>query len=334
MSGKAKVGSSHQGFFAVDRRAWARVCLLSMNAAVAYLVLARGTGGDNRTSKWSAHAIEVRTGISRSRSAQAIRSLEWAGMIWRDPDSKPDHPKYKLRPAHEIKGCEGYPLRPLLPTHQRVYDAMGEGWTDLLAAGQNFSDSDQLDDLTLQQAVHTLVSCGYAERHLGGRYYRKLHYSSEAAAKPDWIWLPNSLIDGIGEEVAPVELVRQTDDLLTLQVLVELYRSHRLYEDGGIHFRHICLGYDRHKLGQRGEFTVWGFMPKKAKPVAQASLLGSFEGANEGQEQQKEALKVFAECWDRLLNLGLVEWVAHLVHSDSSQGEIIQPMALAAQAEQ
>jgi hypothetical protein len=35
------------GFFAVDRRAWARACGLGMNAAVAYLVLARGTGGDN-----------------------------------------------------------------------------------------------------------------------------------------------------------------------------------------------------------------------------------------------------------------------------------------------
>jgi hypothetical protein len=32
------------GFFAVDRRTWARVCGLGLNRAVAYLVLARGTG--------------------------------------------------------------------------------------------------------------------------------------------------------------------------------------------------------------------------------------------------------------------------------------------------
>jgi hypothetical protein len=40
------------GFFAVDRRAWAYVCRLGMNAGIAYLAIARGTGGDNRTSVW------------------------------------------------------------------------------------------------------------------------------------------------------------------------------------------------------------------------------------------------------------------------------------------
>jgi hypothetical protein len=43
-------GDGRGGFFAVDRRAWALVCGLGMNPAVAYLVLAHGTGGDNRTS--------------------------------------------------------------------------------------------------------------------------------------------------------------------------------------------------------------------------------------------------------------------------------------------
>ena len=91
-------GGGTGDFFAVDRRAWARVCGLGMNAAVAYLVLARGTGGDNRTWKWSTNAIERRTGISRSRAAQATAALERAKAVVCDPASRRDRPKYKIAP--------------------------------------------------------------------------------------------------------------------------------------------------------------------------------------------------------------------------------------------
>ena len=65
-------GDDRGDFFAVDRRAWHVVCSLGMNPAIAYLVTARDTGGDNRTTKWSTNAIEGRTGISRSRARDAI----------------------------------------------------------------------------------------------------------------------------------------------------------------------------------------------------------------------------------------------------------------------
>jgi len=40
--------SARGGFFAVDSRVWAWLCQQGMNLAVAYLVLARGTGPDKR----------------------------------------------------------------------------------------------------------------------------------------------------------------------------------------------------------------------------------------------------------------------------------------------
>ena len=55
------------GFFAVDRRVWAKVCAADLNMAVAYLVLARGTGGDNRTTSWTVNSVEDRTNIARHR---------------------------------------------------------------------------------------------------------------------------------------------------------------------------------------------------------------------------------------------------------------------------
>ena len=59
--------------FAVDCRAWSKACDIGLNAAVAYLMLARGTGGDQRTVGWSVNAIENRTGISRPNAKWCIR---------------------------------------------------------------------------------------------------------------------------------------------------------------------------------------------------------------------------------------------------------------------
>jgi hypothetical protein len=44
---------------------------------------------------------------------------------------------------------------------------------------------------------------------IGEHHFEIIHYDPETAARPDWIWLPNALIDGAdGNVAAPVELVR------------------------------------------------------------------------------------------------------------------------------
>ena len=104
--------TSDQGdFFAIDRRAWAVVCEAGLNASVAYLVLACGTGPDNRTTAWSTNAIETYTSISRRRAKEAIQLLEEVGVLERLRDGT--KPKYELVPPWEIPGCEGI-LRPSL----------------------------------------------------------------------------------------------------------------------------------------------------------------------------------------------------------------------------
>jgi hypothetical protein len=321
----------HSGFFAVDRRAWAEVCELGMNAAVTYLVLARGSGGDNRTSKWSTNAVELRTGISRSRAKEAITRLAQAGMIWRDPNSKPDHPKYKLRPAHEIPGCAGYSLDALAPPYQRVQDAMGFDWIEVpkTIQAQDAVGRQRWGSLAPQQMAEELVQRGHAEKHPDGLSYRALRYDPEAAVRPEWIWLPNTLIDGVAQEVPPAELVRQTGDVLTLRLLVNMYGAHRLHEDGGIHFRRIKQVYRRHKLGQQGSYVVWGFVPEAFTFSHDASFIWPhFKNIGESKLGLETALEEFGACWDRLLNLGLVELIGHLIHQDSDEGEIIHPMAL------
>ena len=47
----------------------------------AYLVLARGTGPDQRTTSWSVNAIEKYTSIARPRAKTAIEQLVRAGLV-------------------------------------------------------------------------------------------------------------------------------------------------------------------------------------------------------------------------------------------------------------
>jgi hypothetical protein len=326
--------SSRRGtgeFFAIDRRVWAHVCKLGMNAAIAYLVIARGTGGDNRTSKWSVFSIERRTGISRGRAATAIGELERSQVLVRDPASKPGRPKYKITPAHEIPGCEGFPPPALNAGQQHVFDQLKEGWALELECTESERNGGFKRWKTWQphSVAEELVSLGLAIRDHRGGYYCAVLYDAESAAKPDWIWLPNSLVDGAISEIPPIELVRQTGSASTLRLLVDLYGAQDLEGDGGIHLRRIRVGYTRHKVGERGPYIVWGFVPSTAISWPDAPFVAPhLAGAGGDEDKLKAAWGEFWACWCRLRDLGLVEVVAHLVDNDSNEGEIIHPMAL------
>ncbi|TIX44112.1 MAG: hypothetical protein E5W97_02610 [Mesorhizobium sp.] len=89
--------STDQGFFAIDQVEWNRVCDLGANAAISYLIIARGTGGDNRTSWWSVNSIEKYTSISRPRAVRAVNALIEAGRIARIRDGT--YPQYDILPG-------------------------------------------------------------------------------------------------------------------------------------------------------------------------------------------------------------------------------------------
>lgn len=65
-------------FFAIGKEQWNTACKLGLNPAVAFLVLARGTGRDNITTRWSAEAVAKHTGVSWRRAQDAIAELERA----------------------------------------------------------------------------------------------------------------------------------------------------------------------------------------------------------------------------------------------------------------
>lgn len=91
---------SKGGFFAIGSKEFEAACDLGMNQAVSFLVMARGTGRDNSTTKWSALAVSNHTGMARRRAKDAIDALIGAGLV--DVIKEGKHPQYKLyKPAND-----------------------------------------------------------------------------------------------------------------------------------------------------------------------------------------------------------------------------------------
>lgn len=67
--------SKRGDFFAVGRPQWADVCKIGLNAAVVFLVMARGSGRDNATTGWSAEAAFKHTGLAWRRGHACITAL-------------------------------------------------------------------------------------------------------------------------------------------------------------------------------------------------------------------------------------------------------------------
>jgi hypothetical protein len=225
---------THKGFFAVGRDSFATACGLGINPAAAFLVLARGSGGDNITTGWSAQAVATYLGLRWSTGKDAIDRLQAAKLVKREKDSTATRPRYKL------------------------------------------------------------------------------------ANKGEAIWLPNTLIDGAAGEVAPVTKMRQTQDSMALRLLVELYTSQNLREDGGVSPRVVWRAYERERVGEHGADVVWRFhAPREWISWGNPVTSPHHESGDSPGKGLFRRLAVLAR-------LGLIEWVPYLF--EGPEGEPIHPL--------
>jgi hypothetical protein len=294
------------GFFAIDRRAWERVCGRGINTAVAYLVQARGTGRDNRTTSWSTQAVETHTGIGRIRAKVAIRDLLQSGFSRLIVEGT--RPRYELSPWGDLPGNDPRP-----PLSYGEVDVV-----DKVRRGRPIRQSYMKDARRAARAgwLVELESGGFA-------------LAPTTNVEPDWIWLPNEVVTGAAGEIPPLELVRQTQDPMTLRLLIDMYHAQNLREDGGVSRRVMWRKYERVMVGERAQLIVWGF--NRSNDWARwDELLTAPHRREELTEEEKATGKNkgvdFFRRTAQLSDLGLIEWVAHLVESDDESGEIIHPL--------
>jgi predicted DNA-binding transcriptional regulator AlpA len=291
---KTAVNEAEGGFFAIDRRCWAQACSLGLNPAVAYLIQARGTQRDNTTTSWSNTAIRRHAGIRYRSAAEALAMLLQDGLARQTKGGT--RPQYELVPWSEHPCFDSRP--PL------------ESWDKrLIESGLN--DIDRSD----RTRARRLVQDGWLREINPFKFVR----AADPDPTPDLIWLPNTIIDGVGNEAPPVMRLRQTQDVMLLRLFIDLYGAQHLADDGGIRPDVLWQKYERHKVGESGPFTVWGF--KSAGWHANGCDIVS-------PHYTKSSEKPWSEFWARntkLVQLGLLVFVPHLRESDEASAENIHP---------
>lgn len=73
--------TSHNGFFAIGQKQWTEACKMGLNHAVMFLVMARGSGRDNATTRWSAEAAFKHTGLAWRRGNACITDLTLNSLV-------------------------------------------------------------------------------------------------------------------------------------------------------------------------------------------------------------------------------------------------------------
>ncbi len=296
-----KEGQRQGSFFAIDRRTFAKVCDIGLNAATAYLILARGTGRDNRTSPWSANAIEKYTSISRSRAKTAITSLVTDGFV--SMVGTRSQPKYKLLDWAE------------LAFDQSALSSLEQEAVDHVASGRPLADSKLKQSAIRAQRKGRLKSIG--------DYKFKVIAVDRTS---NLVWLPNSLVTGAVGEIPPLERVRQASDVMTLRLLVDLYHSQNLREDGGISRSIIHQKWERFEVAEYGEFVVWGFTVECIAAPSRCEIVKVHLDCS--AHTQSEGYAPFWKRLDCLEDCGLIQWVPCLFESSNEDAEIIHPLSI------
>lgn len=320
MAGKANddTRTGERGnFFAVHREMWDIICQQAgMNEAVAYLVLARGSHFGTRLTSWSVDAIERYTAISRGRAKEAMASLIAAGLIVRTRGRT--KPQYYLPTEHEFVSVYA-PSTGLSEAERGIFDRVRNSKGPLAIVADEIALADELE--------RRWVFSDAGE----GRYVVNPDLSVVEASA--WIWLPNSLVDGVDGRAGPVDQIRQTQDRMALRLFVDLYYWQSLASNGGLHWRMIREEYERDRVGQSGPYEVWGFRSAgvvmwDTAPFVEPYLTGE-RMAEEGpdgitSDYDTGSRKVWATL-AKLKGLGLIQFVPHLIDIDTDQGEVIHP---------
>src|SRR5262245_38617782 len=176
------------GFFAVDRGAFRCAAVGGVNSAVAHLVMARGTGRNNRTTQWSVHSIEQRTGVSRPKAAKAVKDLLDRGIWKKIRDGR--HPIYEVVPSNQIQ--DG----PFTVDEQAAIAAIRDGKAvphETKAAARALVARGIVEEVALPSSRRMRRS--YANPYDGPPSAYTLDDAAIAAlTEPLAVWLPNALI--------------------------------------------------------------------------------------------------------------------------------------------
>jgi hypothetical protein len=279
-------------------------------------LLARGSLADMRTTSWSAEAINHRTRLNWRQAKEAIGKLIAAGLIRQDKGGS--KPRYYIMPAHLVRGCEGFVAPSLTPAEKALHERMRS------VRNKNKMLYISIDHDQEHKMACGLASRGYARQNSpGSSFFAALDpKTAETETPPEWIWLPNAIVDGMSRETPPIEIAREPGRPAALRLLVDLYAAQSLAENGGVHWRQLRVAYERERVGQQGIYVVWGFTKKTRETWGSVPFVNAHMTPGKDQEA---GYKIFWEALEILTLAGLVEFVGHVIDHDHDEGAVIHP---------
>jgi hypothetical protein len=293
-------------FFAVDWRCVEDATRYGdgINTAIAYLALAKFTDRTQAFTLAGMTAIHTRAGLTRGRADAALKTLERAGLVLEPTTGKKGLRRFLPWWSH-IQADRAK----LTPKQKTVLTRVLNKKDPILSA----SDPDY-------QTAYSLIAKGILEATdapAGKPRFRPV--------KPDWVWLPNTLVDGFGPGDTPLARLRQIRDKRAIPLLLDCYRLANLAEDGGLPWKYLYLGFKRTKIYTHGHFTVWGFKEEvgyfKDERLATRFISGS-------PETRAEEVQACFSVVRALRAAGLIELVGHVVEGMGEGSQAIHAYAL------
>lgn len=279
------------GFFVVEQEVFHKACALGLRPAVALLILARFTGRSGVRSSASSNAIEKRTGIGRKAAREAIAALEAAGLVQRS--GKPTKPVHRITPTLELPDPRG----PISPEHDL---AVKRAQNVAREAAKNPTKAPKLSK---------------SDKARLGQLYRAGHVTADYQViprpEPVPVYLPNELVDGVEGRPSPVELIRQTGDMMMLRLLVDLYPHHRLDEWHGVDPRELREGFKEVFREPIGTVLVLGWR-------VGALVINWGDLSNPHRVDGDAPVGPFWNRVEALQQLGLISFVPHVVDGDGA----------------
>lgn len=288
-----------------------------------------------RTTSWSVNAIEERTGIPRLSAKAAIQTLIDEGFIERRKGGT--KPQYYIRKFDAVRE-QRRPRAVLSKELEATFDFIKQHPGGINAPKKGGIKAGwptefphlRSQDLVARGLVHWLGSGAVAAINVA------------PAIEADWIWLPNTIIDGVDTETPPIERVRQTHSIPTMRLYVDLYHAQALSSDGGVNWRVLRESFNRKKIGEYANFDVYAFWPedrsqyfcwKSTDFVATFTKWAEDHFGNPIRHKEPGVAHMF-DAIDTLVELGLISFIPHAITADTSEGTVIHPMARDGQGEE
>lgn len=142
------------------------------------------------------------------------------------------------------------------------------------------------------------------------------------------IWLPKSIVMPVAGELSALGRIRQTQDVMTLRLFIELYYSQNLAADGGLSRSVYYLKYGKTAYCEHGQYVFVGF----DSPIAWVSWSTEITKAHYVQVTKaeekagKNSAALFFKRIGTLRDLGLLEYSACLFESDDIDSEMLFPV--------